>query len=152
MSSRFKVVDKYNTSTSSDGYYLYMFKEYAKKKHETTIYLKIEFNHAGIGKSIQFSLPRKEDGKLYRLSSQSDVSEMKLGFAMQDIYKQVYIPINVVYDDNENKYVYYLPSNLREQNYLTNDSKVRLDDGVMVFNLFETKFANEAIVELNEGN
>lgn len=153
MSSRFKVVDKYNTSTSSDGYYLYLFKEYAKKMHETTIYLKIEFNHAGIGKSIQFSLPRKEDGKLYRLKSSNDVSEMKLGFNMQDIYKQTYIPINVVYDDNENRYVYYLPSDLREQNYLTSDSKIQLDDNIMVFNLFETKFANEAIVNVqNEGN
>ena len=146
LSSRFRVSNKYNSEASSDGYYLYLFKEYAKKKHEVTIYLKIEFNHAGIGKSIQFTLPRKDDGTLYRLSKSADVSTMKDGFKMQDIYKQVYIPIKLIYDDNENRYVYYLPNELREQGYFNDNSPIQLNDDVMVFNLFETKFANESIV------
>ena len=141
LSSRFVVNDKYLTDTSSDGYYIYMFKEYAKKMHETTIYLKVEFNHAGIGKTIQFMLPRKDDGTPLYLHEISDVEKLKEGFKMQDIYKQIYIPINVIYDDKSNKYVYYLPDSIRENETLG------VENEIMEFNLFETKFANEAIVQ-----
>jgi len=154
LSSRFTVNDKYNTRTSSEGYYIYMFKDYAKKMREQTIYLSIEFNHAGIGKTVQFMYPRKpisgdDDGlgrPLY-LDSTSDVKTLKEGFKINDIYKQIYIPINVIYDEENNKYVYYLPDSIRE------NEKLGVEDEIMEFNLFEIKYANEALIEnYNEDN
>lgn len=144
LSSRFSVTDKYSTSTSSDGYYLYLFKEYANKMREATIYLKVEFNHAGVGKSIPFMMPRAGEENIIRIGDLNFPSD---GFPMNDIYNQLYIPIKLIYDDNENKYVYYLPDGLREQNYLNENSIIKLDDETMVFNLFEVKFKNESVVK-----
>ena len=149
LSSRFVINDKYNTDTSSEGYYLYLFKEYSKKMREETIYMKVEFNHAGIGKTVAFMLPTKVDSEgkatpLY-LSEEGDLEALKKGFALTDIYKQTYIPIKIKYDDAVNKYVYYLPDNIRENSYLG------VDNEIMEFNLFETKFANESIVEQKRG-
>jgi hypothetical protein len=151
LSSRFIVDDKYNTNTSSEGYYIYMFKEYAKKLHEATIYMKVEFNHAGIGKTIQFMYPRKniDDegvGNPLYISNSSDLNTLKNGFKIEDIYKQTHIPLRVIYSEKDNKYVYYLPEELRQNDFLN------VDDEIMEFNLFETKFANEAIVDCNESN
>lgn len=151
LSSRFIVDDKYNTNTSSEGYYIYMFKEYSKKLHEATIYMKVEFNHAGIGKTIQFMYPRRigsddEVGEPLYMSNPEHLKILKNGFKIEDIYKQTHIPLRVIYDEKDNKYVYYLPEKLRQNNFLN------VDDEIMEFNLFETKFANESIVEYNEDN
>ena len=58
LSSRFNVYDKHISDTSSEGFYFYMYREYADNMRPKTIYLKVEFNHAGIGKTIPFMLPR----------------------------------------------------------------------------------------------
>ena len=130
LSSRFVVKDKYHTDSSAEGYYLYMFKEYSKKMRTNTIYLKVEFNHAGIGKTIPFMLPRYDNGSIINITD----SKLKNGFNIKDIYKQTFIPINIVYDDSLNKYIYYLPDELNT------------GTEIMQFNLFEVKFANESIV------
>jgi len=148
LSSRLVVNDKYNTDTSSEGYYIYMFKEYAKKMRESTIYMKVDFNHAGIGQTMSFMLPRTildndVDGigsPLY-LYNDNDVKILKNGFNLTDIYKQTHIPIRIIYDEETNKYVYYLPNELRE------NSRLGIDNEIMEFNLFELKFSNESIVE-----
>ena len=147
LSSRFVVNDKYNTDTSSEGYYLYIFKDYSKKLHEETIYMKVDFNHAGIGKTVSFMLPRKigagdtdgSNAELLYLDKANDLKTLKNGFRLTDIYKQTHIPIKIKFDDKTNKYVYYLPDNLRENGHLN------VDNEIMEFNLFEVKFANESI-------
>jgi hypothetical protein len=154
LSSRIVVNDKYNTNTSSEGYYIYMFKDYAKKMREETIYMKVEFNHAGIGKTMTFMLPREigEDdvdgvgSPLYIHKNKnvgdlpSDLDKMKNGVKLTDIYKQTHIPIKVIFDDKSNRYVYYLPKKLRE------NDELGVENEIMEFNLFEIKFANESIV------
>ena len=153
LSSRFTVTNKYMTDTSSEGFYLYMFKDYSRKTRMTTIYLKVEFNHAGIGKTIQFMLPRREDGTPLYLHNDEDVEILKEGFPMGDIYNQIYIPINIVYDEESNKYVYFLPEEIRENRDLINMYNEQIiPDEIMEFNLFEVKFANESIVDQNEIN
>lgn len=153
LSSRFTVTDKYITNTSSEGFYLYMFKDYSKKTRLSTIYLKIEFNHAGIGKTIQFMLPRKEDGTPLYVYNEEDVEILKKGFPMGDIYNQIYIPINIIYDEASNKYVYFLPEEIRENKDLINTRNEQIvPDEIMEFNLFEVKFANESIVDQHEDN
>ena len=151
LSSRFTVLDKYNCDTSSEGYYLYMFKEYVTNNREDVIYMKVDFNHAGVGQSIPFLLPRKDldevgVGTPLYLDSQEDVKVLKKGFKLKDIYKQLYLPIYVKYDINTNKYVYYLDEVLRENDHLS------VNDEIMEFNLFEVKFENESLRGEDEGN
>ena len=47
LSSRFVITNKYDTDTSSEGFYIYMFKEYSENLHPREIFMKVEFNHAG---------------------------------------------------------------------------------------------------------
>ena len=58
---------------------------------------------------------------------------------MKDIYKQLYIPIDVIFDDKTNKYVYYLHDRLRE------NKELGVDNDIMEFNLFEVKFKDESV-------
>lgn len=142
LSSRITVNDKYSTDTSSEGYYIYMFKEYAKKMREGVIYMRIDFNHAGIGQSIPMTIPRHLDTDVpYYFDNDDDLKALKEGFSLKDIYKQLYIPVYVKYDIESNKYYYYLSENMRE------NSKMGEDDEIMLFNLFELKFKNTALNE-----
>ena len=141
LSSRFNIYDKNMSNTSSEGFYFYMFREYANNLRPLTIYMKVDFNHAGIGKTIPFMLPRQnvngEDIPLY-IHEHYDLTILKEGFGLKDIYKQIYIPINVKFDEKTNRYVYYLPANLRENGVLN------VSDDIMEFNLFEIKFKDES--------
>lgn len=140
LAATFSVKNRYKSEESSEGFYLYIFKDYCEKLHEKTIYMKVEFNHAGEGRTINFTMPFNYDEKgenptLLDLSPESTVlSGFKKGYALSDLYKHLFIPINVVYRENEKKYVYYLPEGL-----VQHDEK-----GIMKFNLYELKIKDES--------
>ena len=151
LSSRFNVYDKHISDTSSEGFYFYMYREYADNMRPKTIYLKVDFNHAGIGKTIPFMFPRffndnDSIGSPLYIHKENDLKILKQGFTLRDIYKQIYIPINVIFDKKTNKYIYFLPSRLRE------NKELKVDDDIMEFNLFEIKFKDESQEPKNESN
>lgn len=146
MSSRFIIDNKFNTETSSEGYYLYIFREYSENLHPKPIYLKVEFNHAGIGHTIPFIIPMKwgeanEDGDMYpteRLTlSSTDIDELKEGVRLNDLYAQSYIPIYAVYDFINKEYAYVF-----DDRYVD----IEEDDAITYvnLNLFELKIMDES--------
>lgn len=142
LDSSFIVKDKNNTDNSSEGFYLYLFREYSTKLRQGTIYLKIDFCHAGNGLVIPFIIPKSSDtGSILYLNNFDDVREMKEGVPLDKLYDNLYIPIHVVYSEKDKKYWYYLPSEYVENNNLglTNDN-----DNKMIFNLFELKIKNQS--------
>ena len=149
------VDNKYVTEASSEGFYLYIFREYSENLHPKPIYMKVEFNHAGIGKMIPFLIPMKwkkhehknVDGtqretvinkvsplKAYNFSEMSneDLDEFKKGFPLSYVYAQTYIPLYAVYDFINKEYGYVFDSR-----YVTQDK-----DGILNLNLFEMKIKN----------
>ena len=63
LSSKFVIKNKYDISNSSEGFYLYLFpNELHEENIERTIYMKVEFNHAGYGKTVPMMMPRKRSG------------------------------------------------------------------------------------------
>lgn len=142
LAATFNVKNRYNAEESSEGFYLHIFKDFCEKLHEKTIYMKVEFNHAGEGRTINFTMPFKYDNEgnieLLDLSS-SDLEEFKKGYPMKELYERLFIPINVVYDDENNRYMYYLPEEL-----VKHDEK-----GIMKFNLYEIKIKDESDNENN---
>ena len=54
LSSRITVKGRNMLNESSDGFYLYLFKEFSRSLHPRTIYMKVEFNHAGYGQKVPF--------------------------------------------------------------------------------------------------
>ena len=118
----FTVYNRYNRDKSSEGFYLYLFPEYIGK----TIYMKVEFNHAGYGRTIPLvyikngKLPisymfKKENGKVI---TKNDLS---------DLYNDMYIPITIGYDEINNDYIY------------SYDVPIRAIGEETVINLYEPK-------------
>ena len=57
LSSQFSVLDKNYTNNSSEGFYLYLWKDMTEGVVPTDLYLKIELNHAGFGRTIPLMMP-----------------------------------------------------------------------------------------------
>ena len=151
ISSKFKITNKYNTDTSSEGFYLYMFREYSENLHPKPIYMKVEFNHAGIGKTIPFIVPMHWSGGTEtdneyvperKLTLKDDLEELKKGYPLSYIYAQTYIPLYAVYDYKHKAYAYVFDDRYIDRDVLTTENKIRL-------NLFEIKIRNESTATVN---
>jgi hypothetical protein len=143
VSSKFVITNKYATDTSSEGFYLYIFREYSENLHPKPIYMRVEFNHAGIGRTIPFIVPMRwesgeteSDNEMYPVSaltlSGDDLTYLKDGYPLTYVYAQTYIPLYAVYDFINKRYVYVF-----DDRYVTKDG-----DNV-ILNLFELKVKNE---------
>lgn len=154
LSSRLSVVNKYETDSSSEGFYLYIFREYSKKLRPKPIYMKVEFNHAGIGKTIPFIVPMKwteknSNNEVYpeRAYTLADVEELKKGIELERVYAQSYVPLYAVYDFKNKEYV-----------YVFDDRYISMENGIVNLNLFEMKIMEEtgsgttstSIIDINE--
>ncbi len=149
ISSRFIIKNKYATNTSSEGFYAYIFREYSENLRPKPIYMKVEFNHAGIGRTIPFIIPMKwtepttaSDNEVYPIGrlrlfdteDRNDLTELKEGYPLSYIYAQTYIPLYAVYDFKSKKYAYIF-----DTRYIDMDS----DSNRVRLNMFEMKIRDE---------
>lgn len=148
--SEFIINNKYETDTSSEGYYIYIFREYSENLAPKPIYMKVEFNHAGIGRTIPFIIPMRWSNTVDKSGYKtpvsaltlstgstspdvlSDMELLKQGVNLSDVYAQTYIPLYAVYDFKNKEYAYVFDSRYIEVK----------DDSVNI-NLFELKIKNE---------
>lgn len=137
LDSSFTVRNKYDSDYSSEGYYIYMFREYSTALHPNKIYMKVEFNHAGVGKTLPFFLPKSKDGHILQLNNEKDVEELKSGVSLEDAHRMSYIPLNAVYDSINRKYSYYFDKSW------VNPKDIEKNEDKIIFNLFEMKIKNE---------
>lgn len=146
LSSRFKIFNKYDTDTSSEGFYIYMFKDYSKKLYPKQIFMTVEFNHAGVGLSLPFIKPmswnRKKVGDNEELTPQKplglnseELEELKDGILLEQKYAQDYIPMYGVYDFKNKEYAYVFDNRYVDVNE---------EEGVANLNLFELKIKDES--------
>ena len=89
-----------NNMVSSEGFNLYLFGDDAEMTDEgkpyRTIYMKVEFNHAGNGKTIPMIMwPKDKNGKFRDVTADTFLNDL-------------YIPVQVGYLDD--KFVYSLPT------------------------------------------
>lgn len=145
LSSRFIIDNKYATDTSAEGFYLYIFREYSENLHPKPIYMKIEFNHAGVGRTIPFIVPMHWNGGVENTNEMTperrlmlhgdDLDEMKKGYPLSFVYAQTYIPLYAAYDFKNKEYAYVF-----DNRYVTIDK-----DNKLKLNLFELKVATEDV-------
>ena len=141
LGSRLIISNKYNTDTSSEGFYIYMFKEYSKNLHPRQIFMKVDFNHAGIGSTIPFIKPMEweenENGNLTPTVpldfTKYKCEKLKEGILLEQKYAQDYIPLYAVYDFKNKEYAYVF-----DKRYVT------VEDGIASLNLFELKLKDES--------
>ena len=135
--------NRYEAEESAEGFYLHIFKDYSEKLHDKTIYMKVEFNHAGEGRTINMLMPIiyiDDEPMLMDLSPSGDnLEDFKKGYSLKELYKHMFTPIKVVYDDTNKRYSYYLPEGLVQHT----------DKGIMKFNLYEIKIKDESEDENN---
>jgi len=127
LSSRITVKGRNMLNESSDGFYLYLFKEFSRSLHPRTIYMKVEFNHAGYGQKVPFMrLTKKQGSMTYELNKISQINnKIKSGYEIDEIYENMFIPIKIVYDDVKKRFTYYYENNFTNK---------------LEFNLFEVKY------------
>jgi hypothetical protein len=103
----FSVTDRYNRNKSSEGFYLYLFPDGLQEGEERTLYLKIEFNHAGNGKTIPLMYPCSGSTPLTFNSELFPHSLLNEDGDLTELYKHMFIPVTIKYDSDRNEYIYY---------------------------------------------
>jgi hypothetical protein len=119
-------------SGSNESFNAYILKYFANKEKKQTIYLMFEFFHAGKGSRLPFIIPTDENNKAISNWTQSNLDKFKEGYALNDIYRRLYVPIEISYNNDLRRFVY----NISDDN---NYAKAIVNGDKLVFNLFELK-------------
>lgn len=137
LDATFNTFGKYSTSGSSEGFYLYLFKGTVKEGQP--IYMKVEFNHAKYGTTVPFIMPVSDDGEaISPISKDFPINyyvetDGKGKIDMSKYGEDMYIPITIDHDDENDIYRWYTPK-------MQEGSK-------LVFNLFEPRLNPYAVSE-----
>lgn len=112
--SQFVVKDEYQMDMSSEGFNIYLFADDAPNEENPvkTIYMKVEFNHAGLGRTIPF------------VAAKSAVNFHDSN-KMNGIKNYLYIPVKIAYING--RYCYYVEEN----------DVISFDDRTITFNMYE---------------
>lgn len=180
LSTRLTIHDKYNNTACSEGFYIYLFAETAPLYNVKQIYMKVEFNHAGYGRTIPFIFPTDSNNipiepvnntKFPITYVKYDWSEISQDYSgeyevlseynfinkignvdtvysynnifyiltesidMAKLYNDIFIKINIKYDDKNKRYIWFLPRDCGDGNGYINGRY----NGKLIFNLFEPK-------------
>lgn len=141
LSSQIIVTDRLSSS-SSEGFYLYLWADKDKGNLPSDIYMRIEFNHAGYGRIIPFTMPYLSNGgeskiytfqEMYEAWCPTDPSQ-PVGWGVTKNEKFSYIHFKYAYDSQNKQYVYYL-DNDTYGTYAYNDNT----PDELELNLYESK-------------
>lgn len=147
LSSQFVVSDKYTTDSTSEGFYLYLWKDGNKGVIPETLYMKVEFNHAGYGRNIPFMMPFYDvkkhpngEGKIKSLDEIVKDFEGKgedAPYGIRQYLKYSYIRWKYRYDKDTRKHIYYLD----RDTYGNYDDNIDDNDKILKINLYEAKIS-----------
>lgn len=124
------VNDEYDMTRSGEGFNLYLFRGDAPVENEVqNIYMKVEFNHAGIGRTVPLIFWRKGED--------AETSDKPVRLTISNYLDNLYIPIAISLSDRG--YVYSFPDAVQA---VEDDPKTRCNGIVwenerLVLNLFE---------------
>lgn len=165
LSSQFVVADKYSSKHSSEGFYFYTYKTNDGGVFPNDIYMRVEFNHAGYGRTIPFMMPyiRKSEedpkigtnrykGRKVKIKTFDDIcydwSEIdfdkdldtlkeddKIGYGTARYMKYCHIKWKYRYDKATQKHIYYLDPDVYGESVTTKNGH----DHNIILNLYEGK-------------
>ena len=113
LSTQFVVSDRFSSTASSEGFYIYIYKDYSSELPKD-LYMRVEFNHAGYGKKIPFFMPSKIQSvnqtrgiKTYEeILEDWQTPNEGYGFDLFNAYS--YIHLKYRYDFDTKKHIYYI--------------------------------------------
>ena len=144
LSSQFVVEDKYMSDASSEGFYLYLWKDNFLGTYPQDIYMKVEFNHAGYGRTIPFMMPFWDNKKWPSRKGIKTFEEILADwknenntdgpYGIQQYLKYSYIHFKYKYDklSKPKRHVYYLDDEFYGDG-------VHFEDNAITINLYEAK-------------
>lgn len=159
LSSQFVVTDKYSSKNSSEGFYFYTYRTNDNGVYPSDIYMRVEFNHAGYGRTIPFMMPyvreneRKKKKGPYegqtKIKSFEEIcndwstvdkkgdhkDDNDIGYGSVKYVKYTHIKWKYRYDKNTQKHIYYLDPEQYGKSVTSNN-----DNGHnIILNLYEGK-------------
>ena len=151
LGSQFVVRSKNTSKASSEGFYVYIWKDNNSPLPQD-LYMKVEFNHAGYGRTLPFMLPYWDKKKwnntkkgiktLQQILDDWNAIKQENGtwpsgkdghYGIRQYTKFSYIHLKYQYDKENDKHIYYLDPD-------TYDTSVtKQDENEIVINLYEAK-------------
>lgn len=164
LSSQFSVQDRYSSSDCSEGFYLYLWKNYIQGTTPRDLYIHIDVNHARFGRSLPLMMPFfgplkndswdgaceytwKEEVKKGVKSFDDIVNDWNNGgYNIQRYLRYSYIHFKCKYDKENNRNIYYLDDDF----YGSNIIKL-FDDNTNTLNLslYEAKISDGQDIKTN---
>jgi hypothetical protein len=148
LSSQFVVKDQFNSNGSSEGFYLYIWKDNDNGVIPSNIYMKVEFNHAGYGRTIPMMMPYtygselkddngtvNEDKKKIKTFQEIIADWNENGYGIKKYLKYSYVHFKYQYDSTNKEHIYYLDND-------TYGNSVNFTDNKIVLNLYEAKISS----------
>ena len=143
VTSQLIVNDEYDTARSSEGFNLYLFRQDAPLENQARdIYMKVEFNHAGNGRTIPFIFWKKENTE----------STKPIDLTVENYMENLYIHMKISLTDRG--YIYSFPdiTETDAEDPSTRCNGILWENERIVFNLFEPRITPPDFSDLNQGN
>jgi hypothetical protein len=151
LGSQFVVRSKNTSKASSEGFYIYIWKDNNSPLPQD-LYMKVEFNHAGYGRTLPFMMPYWDKKKwnnakkgiktLQEILDDWNAVKQENGtwpsgkdghYGIRQYAKFSYIHLKYQYDRENDKHIYYLDPDTYDTS-VTNQ-----DENEIVINLYEAK-------------
>lgn len=135
ISSQVSVENRWVSGRTSEGYYVYLWADNDGGITPSDLFLKVELNHAGYGRTIPFMLPYR-DGPQHGIKRCDEVDGDN-GYGVRRYKRYSYIRLKYCYDKANGRHVYFLDpdyygNNLYNAQHILNinlyEAKVRFDD------------------------
>jgi hypothetical protein len=135
ISSQVSVANRWVSGRTSEGYYVYLWADNDGGITPSDLFLKVELNHAGYGRTIPFMLPYR-DGPQHGIKRCDEVDGDN-GYGVRRYKRYSYIRLKYCYDKANGRHVYFLDpdyygNNLYNAQHILNinlyEAKVRFDD------------------------
>lgn len=136
LSSQISVKNKFSSTASSEGFYLYTWESEGDVTIPFDVYMKVEFNHAGYGRSIPMMAPYKDDVPGFKTNYDiiNDWTAPNKGYGIKKYTRYSYIHLKAEYDNTMKRYIYYLDP-------ATYGVNPKIDGNIININLYEARIS-----------
>lgn len=121
LTAQLTCTDKYDDTSSSDGFYIHLFDKLVSGNTCTPIYIKAEFNNAKFGKTVPMIRPILKNSnkpisptvpafpREYMKAKKNSSGQIYNWTDMEMLLQDMYIKIFIKYDFKTNQYVWFVP-------------------------------------------
>lgn len=148
LSTRMTIHSKFDEGACSEGFYVYLFAADDPNLQHKDLYMRVEFNHAGFGRTIPFMRPTEidpstlENGRSYTIDEivndpdfhDTESDEPLYGYPLDLYYLHSYVQFKYGYCKPLGEYVYYLAYDNN-----SDELAIDVDNRKIILNFWEAK-------------